>query len=251
MFPLHAAGPYKTGEHNLPDLYISSYMRGLSNSHHIKQAPTLKGDRAIPPTKLLAISHPGEPGQDNYLENVEREVEEVRKCFETSAISLVPKVLDGPRADPESIIAHLPQYPWVHFTCHGKQDPEPFRSSFEVYGRKTVTLLELMQARNPDAELAFLSACNTATGDTENSPDEVIHLVSTLQFIGFKSVIGTLWPMYDEDGPELARDFYGYLLREGNADYHMSAVALHHATKKMRERDVPLERWINFVHFGA
>ena len=108
-----------------------------------------------------------------------------------------------------------------------------------------------MQARNPDAELAFLSACDTAAGDALGTPDEVIHLVSTLQFIGFKSVIGTLWPMYDADGPDLARDFYGYLLGEGKGDYRMSAVALHEATKKMRERDIPLERWVNFVHFGA
>ena len=108
-----------------------------------------------------------------------------------------------------------------------------------------------MQARNPDAELAFLSACDTAAGDADGTPDEVIHLVSTLQFIGFKSVIGTLWPMYDADGPDLARDFYGYLLGEGKRDHRMSAVALHEATKKMRERGVPLERWVNFVHFGA
>ena len=108
-----------------------------------------------------------------------------------------------------------------------------------------------MQARNPYAELAFLSACDTAAGDTDGTPDEVIHLVSTLQFIGFKSVIGTLWPMYDADGPDLARDFYGYLLGEGKGDYRMSAVALPAATKEMREREIPLERWVNFVHFGA
>ena len=57
--------------------------------------------------------------------------------------------------------------------------------------------------------------------------------------------------MYDADGPDLARDFYGYLLGEGKRDHRMSAVALHEATKKMRERGVPLERWVNFVHFGA
>ena len=57
--------------------------------------------------------------------------------------------------------------------------------------------------------------------------------------------------MYDADGPALVRDFYGYLLGEGKGDYRMSAVALHEATKKMREREILLERWVNFVHFGA
>ena len=57
--------------------------------------------------------------------------------------------------------------------------------------------------------------------------------------------------MYDPDGLELARDFYGYFLGKGKGDYWMLAVALHEATKKIRDRDVPLERWVNFVHFGA
>ena len=253
VLPLHAAGPYKPGQHNLFDLYISSYMRGLSDSHHVKESINLrpKDEDTIAPTQLLAVSCPGELGDDDYLYNVEREVEEVTRCFASSVITSVPKVLDGPTADPDTIIAHLPHYPWVHFTCQGFQHPEPSRSFFQVYGGKKVTLLDFMKVRNPNAELAFLSACNTATRDTNSTSDEVTHFVSTLQFIGFKSVIGTLWDMYDADGPDLARDFYGYLLGEGKADYRMSAVALHHATKKMRERDVPLERWINFVHFGA
>ena len=200
--------------------------------------------------RLLAINCPGDPNEEDFLASVEGEVEEVRRCFSFMDTSL-PKVLDGPQANVESVIASLPQYSWVHFTCHGNQHPEPFRSSFKLYGGEKITLLHLMQARNPDAELAFLSACDTAAGDIVGTPDEVIHLVSTLQFIGFKSVIGTLWPMYDADGPDLAGDFYGYLLGEGKGDYRMSAVALHEATKKMRERDVPLERWVNFVHFGA
>ena len=44
--------------------------------------------------------------------------------------------------------------------------------------------------------------------------------------------------MYNPDGPELARDFYGYFLGEGKGDYRMSAVALHEATKKIRDRGV-------------
>ena len=255
ILPLHAAGPYKDGQDNLPDLYISSYLHCLSSSHHVSQMtmtnPVPKGEPVTPPTRLLTISCPGEQETGGYLDSVEMEVEEVRKCFSSTNTSSSLKVLDGPQADLDSVIAHLPQYQWVHFSCHGNQDPEPFKSSFQVYGEKKVTLLHLMQARNPNAELAFLSACDTAAGDSLGTPDEVIHLVSTLQFIGFKSVVGTLWPMYNEDRPDLARDFYGHLLDEGKGDYHMSAVALHDATKKMRERDVPLERWVNFVHFGA
>jgi CHAT domain-containing protein len=42
------------------------------------------------------------------------------------------------------------------------------------------------------AQLAFLSACETAKGDREQ-PDQAIHLAATMLFVGFKSVIGTMW----------------------------------------------------------
>ena len=96
-----------------------------------------------------------------------------------------------------------------------------------------VTLLHLMQACNPNTELAFLLVCNTTVGDAVGTADKVIHLISTLQFIEFKSMVGTLWPMHNADRPDLARYSYGYLLGEGRGDYQMSAVALHKAIKKM------------------
>lgn len=62
-------------------------------------------------------------------------------------------------------------------------------------------LLDIVNARLPNAEFAFLSACESATGDP-NTPDEVLHLAAALQFAGFCSVAGTLWAMDDRDGPD-------------------------------------------------
>jgi hypothetical protein len=42
------------------------------------------------------------------------------------------------------------------------------------------------ELKNP--EFAHLSACHTTVGD-EESPDEVIHLASAMQFVGFRSVL--------------------------------------------------------------
>ena len=114
-------------------------------------------------------------------------------------------------------------------------------------------LRRLMQISFPRAELAVLSACNTATGDVENAPDEVIHLAAAMQFCGFRSVVGTLWPMKDEDGPNVALEFYGYMFRRGQGhtpDFRDSAAALNHAVKSLQRAKVPIDRWINFVHFG-
>jgi CHAT domain-containing protein len=42
------------------------------------------------------------------------------------------------------------------------------------------------------AHLAFLSACETAKGDRAQ-PDQAIHLAATMLFVGFRSIIGTMW----------------------------------------------------------
>jgi len=111
----------------------------------------------------------------------------------------------------------------------------------------------LIKARLPNAELAFLSACHSAAIDINNTPNEAINLASALQFCGFRSVVGTLWAMADMDGPDVAEGFYRYMFRDPDSigDFRDSAVALNHATREMRKRGVPLDRWINFVHIGA
>ncbi len=114
-------------------------------------------------------------------------------------------------------------------------------------------MLDVVQARLPDAELAFLSACHAAAVDAQGTPDEVIHLAGALQFCGFRSVVGTLWAMADVDGPDVADDFYGHMMPENGraTDFKQSAAGLNVAVKEMRKRKVPLDRWVNFVHIGA
>ena len=80
MLPLHAAGPYKEGQDNLYDLYISSYLRCLSSSHHVRQVINSipKGKLPTSPPRLLAISCPGERGTGGYLYSVKKEVKEIK-----------------------------------------------------------------------------------------------------------------------------------------------------------------------------
>lgn len=126
-----------------------------------------------------------------------------------------------------------------------------------------------MDARLPNAELAFLAACHSAASATagesqaasgssfvssNEAPDEVLNLANAVQFCGFRSVVGTLWTMADVDGPELARRFYGCMMddmRERGVDPGSSARALHLAVEGLMEAGVPVERWCTFVHIGA
>lgn len=57
---------------------------------------------------------------------------------------------------------------------------------------KMLTVTQLMELNLPHAFFAFLSACDTAkTGNDQ--PDQAVHLAATMLFVGFKSVIGTMW----------------------------------------------------------
>jgi hypothetical protein len=66
-----------------------------------------------------------------------------------------------------------------------------------------------------------------------------------------------MWAMADKDGQGLVEDFYKLTFsnaesRENVLYYERTANALRDAVKKLRrKKGVSLERWVNFVHYGA
>jgi len=240
--PLHVAGPYRRGEPNLPDLFVSSYTPTLGALIRARRDP-IERPANCPPS-ILIVSQSDTPGSVR-LESVDEEVQRIKVLAPHSTL------LDGEQGTRESVLSNLAQHSWVHFACHGNQNhSQPFRSNFSLFD-KPLDMLDLVEHGLPRAELAVLSACQTASNDLE-TPDEVLHLSAAMQFAGFKSVVGTLWEMEDEDGPTLSREFYRRMLNDtrGTADCTNAAVALAETVKVLRRRGVPFSRWINFVHFG-
>lgn len=143
----------------------------------------------------------------------------------------------------------------IHIACHGYLNRlRPLDSAFVLHDGH-LTLQDLVQSTATIGirHLAFLALCHSAaTGDTNDAPDEFISLAAGVQVSGFRSVVGTLWAMADEDGPGLAQEFYTHLMRKGAYDFDPkdAAAALHLAVKGMRDRGVPMERWCTFVHIG-
>lgn len=139
------------------------------------------------PSMLLA-AQPESVGHAS-LPNAIREIE----CVQ----NLVPREVPLHITDTQGItvdvalnrIAHVHL---LHLACHGHQDQEnPLNSGFELQDGR-LTLGQLMHLNTPNAQLAYLSACETA-GLDESRPDEGLNLAGTMIFVGFKSVIGTLW----------------------------------------------------------
>ncbi|KAI0252174.1 TPR-like protein [Lactifluus subvellereus] len=245
--PIHAAGPISSHtnvKQFLCDIYVCSYTPSLSAL--IASRPgNLSGSASGQPSLLIV----GQP--DESLPGVGSETRSIECLVGSGSVTRIA----GEVATPENVIAHLPMHPWVHFACHGMLQPgRPFESSFLLQDKTHLTLLRIAKSHLPTAELAFLAACHTAELTDDGTPDEVLHLTAAMQFSGFRSVIGTMWAMVDEDGQDLSEYFYGKMFAAGaqDASYEKSARALRHAIQKLRaKKGVSLERWVNFVHYGA
>lgn len=235
--PLHAAGPYKKGQKNLPDMYISSYTPTLLS---LIKARSGALETHETPSVLLVGQH------DGTIPKVLQETEIIK------GFRMQVECCSGEDAHKQAVLTGLKNNNWAHFACHGHLEDQPFHSGFQLHNKEHLTVLDLTQAQLPNAEFAFLSACHSAAGGTHGTPDEAIHLAAGLQFSGFKSVIGTLWAMVDDDGPTIAEIFYQHMFRNPNSvTLRDAAEALNLATRYLRKKGVPLERWVNFVHIGA
>jgi CHAT domain-containing protein len=172
--------------------------------------------------------------------------------------SVLAKTLFGATATPTGVLEPIQDHRFAHIVSHGILEPgKQFDSSFQPYNGKRLSLLDIVRSQLPHAEFAFLAACHTAEMADESPSDEVLHLVAAMQYCGFRSVVGTMWEMADTDGLDLAGNFYKLLFsgrREGVDYYERTAEVLRDAVVKLRRkrgREMSLERWVNYVHYGA
>jgi CHAT domain-containing protein len=139
----------------------------------------------------------------------------------------------------------------VHLSCHGSQHvTDPTESAFWLTdGPLRITDLADQRDSGP-RELAFLSACQTATG-SPRALDEAIHLAAAMQLLGYRHVIATLWSIYDSPAPDIADTVYATLTATGAPGANHAAHALHHAVTALRSKH-PTEplAWAPYLHTG-
>jgi CHAT domain-containing protein len=159
-------------------------------------------------------------------------------------------VLVGTDATRDAIREQLVGHRWAHFSCHGTQDlRDPSRGGL-VLSDGTLTITDIA-AGQYHADFVGLSACKTATGGVDLL-DEAITLSAALHYTGCRHVIGTLWSVYDSDHTtRLFRTVYQEMIKNGRLYPHRSALALHRATRALRDTatDQP-SVWTPFTHTG-
>ncbi|KAJ7090662.1 CHAT domain-containing protein [Mycena epipterygia] len=248
FLPIHAAGLYGEDQafgSKLSDFLISSYTPSLT--------ALIQGLRPQSQSQedlqLLAVTQPSADGQC-YIPGTQEEI----KCIEQHAKGKVPvQWLDQDMATIGNVQKGMKDSRWVHFACHGVQSTSPTESALLLAGSSRLTLSNIIQLSLPNADLAFLSACQTATGSQELS-DESIHLAAGMLLAGYRGVIGTMWSIMDNDAPQVAGDVYAHLLEASPPDQTRAAEALHLAVQKLREQPGAKKsflHWVPFIHFGV
>jgi CHAT domain-containing protein len=246
FLPIHAAGCYDTKDApKIFDYVVSSYTPTLTALLSARRHPP-KSNQA---PRLLAISQPATPHQ-MPLPGTIAEVDVV-EALGSGTDGLDVTRLDDREATTTAVLHHMKECNWIHLACHGVQDSvSPIKSAFALIDNPLM-LQDIMKETFSHTELAVLSACQTAKGDSE-LPEEAIHLAAGMLMAGYGSVVATMWSIRDNDAPIIAERFYKYLIEEAGGDSSQAAYALHEAVAHLRnlrgENDFAC--WVPFIHLG-
>ncbi|QRV92270.1 CHAT domain protein [Ceratobasidium sp. AG-Ba] len=235
FLPLHAAGSYGDSGSHVFDHVVSSYTPALSTlAKYSLRADGFCG--------ILTV------GQASTLPETVAELDQIQKL----AHDLRCTRLEGPDATPGAVLLEMGKHSWVHFACHAIQSAQdPTKSAFHLHGGE-LDLTSITSKPLKYADLAFLSACETAAGD-ESLPEEVVHLAAGMIVAGYSTVIATMWSVQDNDAPFIAKEVYSRLFKGGTPNSRKAFLALHCAVASLREKvgEQNFARWVPFIHIGC
>jgi len=246
LLPIHAAGHHPRlgtvirNADSVLDRVVSSYtptLAALARSRQLTQPGRIR---------QLTVGMPATPGLPP-LPAVPAELEVLANYFPPGAGN---HQLTESRATRDAALTAIAAHSWVHLACHaGQEHADPARSGFALWDG-ALTISDLAGLATQRRDLAFLSACQTASGGVRHL-DEAIHLSAAMQFLGYRHVIATMWTIADSPAPQVAADIYRSLTQGGTPDPSRSAEALHQAIHSLR-RTVPTNPllWAPYLHLG-
>ncbi|KAI9458294.1 hypothetical protein HD554DRAFT_2177381 [Boletus coccyginus] len=212
ILPLHAAGLYRKGELNLPHLYPSSYTPTLTPL--IRARRRNPSDSATEHECFIAVGQANAAGGRKPL-SVGAELGNTSQRVDglTTFTHIV-----GEESYISEVVEEVGKNEWVHLACHGLPNrKQPFESAFALLDGH-FAIQQTIGCDLKNSEFAYLSACHTT-------------------FIGFHSVIGTMWTVDDGETNKITSTFYKHMVDEsGRLDHTRETFALN---KTMKSVDIP------------
>ncbi|CAE7138490.1 unnamed protein product [Rhizoctonia solani] len=242
FLPLHAAGDYSQPRSRVFDYVVSSYTPTLTAL--LASSPSSLSDSC----RVLAIGQAATPGR-SPLPGTAKELAYIKGHTQNMAEYTE---LTNNHATTTAVLDAMEEHDWVHLACHAHQNvKDPTKSGFYLHDA-TLDLASINRRSFKNKGLAFLSACQTATGD-EKLPDEAIHLASGMLMAGYPSVIATMWSVVDEDAPFVADKVYAQLMKDGKFGNGEAGRALHDAVAGLRSKvgEKEFGRWVPYIHIGS
>ncbi|KAH6890186.1 TPR-like protein [Coprinopsis sp. MPI-PUGE-AT-0042] len=229
FLPIHAAGIHSD---RLLDYAVSSYIPTVTALiDRVKHHQQINKDAS----GLFLTSQPNAPGT-SPIPGTTKEVWSINSMATENGARVA--MLEGSTLTVDKCLQHMEDYSCIHLACHASQNvAEPLESQFRFHNG-SLDLAVIIQRDLKNADLAFLSACQTSAGD-EKLSDEAVHLAAGMLAAGYRRVVATMWSIGDGHAPEVANDFYSYLFshrEEGSGstvDGSTSAYALHHAIQQL------------------
>ncbi|KAF6741879.1 CHAT domain-containing protein [Ephemerocybe angulata] len=256
FLPIHAAGIYgPNGSESILDYAVSSYTPTIASLiDRVKKGHAIEKSSS----GLFMTSQPNASGASS----IPGTTKEIRSIYEIATKrGLRVEKLEGGEITAAGCLDIMETFSSVHLACHASQNAENPLASHFIFHDGSLDLASILQRNLKSADFAFLSACQTCTG-AQKLPDEAVHLAAGMLAAGYRRVVATMWSIGDRHAPDVAADFYRYLLdhqdpdSEDGFDGRHSAHALHHAVEQLRLRldddssDQSLLTWIPYVHFG-
>ena len=258
ILPIHAAGYHEsTPIKNAIDRVISSYTPTIKALKYARER-NIRVER-VESQKAILIGMPKTPNQSD-LPFVEQEISELNYLL---CPHVQTTIIQKPNK--ENVISAMRDHQIVHFSCHGYSsaaDPSQSKLLLNDWQDSPLTVSDLTALNVQMPQLAYLSACHSASARDISLLSESINLSSAIQLSGYPSVVGTLWQVEDNHSAEIAKDVYQQMLVGNKLDTLRSAESLHHAVRQLRDKirtnpwftkklpDDPLV-WASYVHTGV
>jgi hypothetical protein len=192
--PLHAAGVhYGDNMDNVSNYFVSSYIPTINVLIRAQRREDTSKKSKTPSNVLLLAS--ADVSGLPPLPNADREIEILKTILPPSLQVEIPDTALLPpvsRSITHPLLNLLSSASILHIACHAHQDRSNLLDSgFELYNGR-LTIKHLMLAQNPHAQFAYLSACQSAAVD-DTQPDEAMNLAAAMLFVGFRSIVATMW----------------------------------------------------------
>lgn len=143
------------------------------------------------------------------------EVNRIRRSFPADRV----RTLTGGEVNERAVKGlRLKGYGIIHFACHGYVDEiDPLGTALVLTagpsaGEDGYLRTEEIAGLETDADLVVLSSCRSASGLLENG-EGILSVARPFFFAGARSVLATLWPIYDRSTAEFMGEFYRHLAK--------------------------------------